>query len=274
LPPTSGAPGYPLPPTSGPPGYPLPPNSGPAGYPLPPNSGPAGYPGGPRQPKKKSKTGLIIGIVAAVVVLGCCGPGIWSLTQSGKTRGGANPAPSVDRATPPPAVTALEPVLVSVADIMTAMKPEERSYINPSSDTSAVGGALTKLQLCSDEAIRADAIGAHSTNGYYVTITSYPYVGSAVAGFYGSAAKTFVTATRSAAERCGWQPFTVPKLGEESFGIFATESSKVRAIVFVRSGQVLFEVGISADGRGSYQSDVIKLATSMAKRLPKPKASR
>jgi serine/threonine protein kinase len=273
--PTSGAPGHPLPPNSGPPGYPLPPNAGPPGYPLPPNSGPPGYPGGPQPPKKKSKIGLIIGLVAALLVVACCASGVWNLYRRDPSRTGAEPAPSVDRASPPPVVTALEPVLISVADIMSVMKPEERSYVSPSSSNEALRGGLTELQLCSDPAVRGDAIGAQSNNGYYVSIQGYPSVGSAVAGFYGTAAKPFFDATRRAAERCGWQPFTVPKLGQESFGVFATESSQVYAIVFVYSGQVLIQVAIKASNeRGSYQSDVIKLATLMAKRLPKTQATR
>jgi serine/threonine protein kinase len=270
LPPSSGPPGYPLPPSSGPPGYPLPPTSGPPGYPLPPSSGPPGYPGGPRPPKKKSKTGLIIGLVSALLVVACCATGVWSLSKGDPSRTGPDPAPSVDRASPPPVVTALEPVLISVADIMSAMKPEARNYVTPSSSNQALRGGLTKLELCSDPAVRGDAIGAQSSNGYSVSVDGYPSVGSAVAGFYGTAAKPFFDATRRAAERCSWQPFTVPKLGQESFGIFATESSQVYAIVFAYSGQVLIQVAIKAtDGRGSYQSDVVKLATLMAKRLPK-----
>jgi serine/threonine protein kinase len=274
LPPSSGPPGYPLPPSSGPPGYPLPPSSGPPGYPPPPSSGPPGYPGGPRPPKKKSKTGLIIGLVSALLLVACCATGVWSLSKGDPSRTGPDPAPSVDRASPPPVVTALEPVLISVADIMSVMKPQERSYVNPSiTSIRALRGGLTKLQLCSDPAVRGDAIGAQSSNGYSVSVDDYPSVGSAVAGFYGTAAKPFFDATRKAAERCGWQPFTVPKLGQESFGIFTTESSEVYAIVFAYSGQVLMQVAIKAsNARGSYQSDVVKLATLMAKRLPQAQA--
>jgi hypothetical protein len=273
--PTPGAPSYPLPPSSGPPGYPLPPSAGPPGYPLPPSSGPPGYPGGPRPPKKKSKTGLIIGLVSALLVVACCATGVWSLSKGDPSRTGADPAPSVDRASPPPVVTALEPVLISVADIMSVMKPEASNYVNPRSSNDALQGGLTKLQLCSDPAVRGDAIGAQSNNGYWVSIQGDPSVGSAVAGFYGTAAKPFFDATRRAAERCGWQPFTVPELGQESFGIFTTDSSQVYAIVFAYSGQVLMQVAIKAsNARGSYQSDVVKLATLMAKRLPQAQAKR
>ncbi|MEU4779899.1 protein kinase [Micromonospora sp. NPDC023633] len=295
---TSGAPGhqppfgYPLPPTSGPPGrppsgnpvssdYPLPPGprpsaaAGPSEYPLPPGLGPAGFPGAPGQPRKKSKAPMIIGIVATVLLVACCVPTGWNLVR-GNLPGDltASPTPSVDRASPPPAVTALEPVLLSVADVGSAMKTE-RDSVKKSSTNDALHNGLTKLSLCSDGTVRGDAIGAHSSNGYWVTTGQYPYLGSAVAGFYGNAADPFLDAVRTAAERCGWRPFTVPKLGQESFGITAGGSNGVYAMIFVRSGQVLFQVAIQNDYvGGSYQSDLIKMATSMAKRLPKPKASR
>ncbi|WP_405098187.1 serine/threonine protein kinase [Micromonospora sp. NBC_01412] len=303
LPPTSGPPGYPLPPTSGPSGYPLPPTSRPPGspssgnpassdyplppgprpsgapglsdYPLPPGPGPAGFPGAPRQPGK-SKAPLIIGIVAAVLLAACCVPSVWSVVQ-GNLPGDlqASPTPSIDRASPPPEVTALEPVLLSVADVVSAMKVGDRDWVKPSSTTDALHNGLAKLALCSDGNVRGDAIGAHSSNGYWVTSGQYPYLGSAVAGFYGNAADPFLDATRKAAERCGWRPFTVPKLGQESFGITVGGSSGIYAMIFVRSGQVLLQVAIQNDYQGgSYQSDLIKMATSMAKRLPKPKASR
>jgi serine/threonine protein kinase len=294
LPPTSGPPGYPLPPTSGPPGYPpagnpapsgypLPPGPrpsgapGPSDYPLPPGPGPSGFPGAPGQPrKKKSKAPLIIGLVAVVLVAACCVPSVWSLVQ-GTLPGGlaASPTPSIDRASPPPQVTALEPVLLSVADVVSAMKVGDRDLVKPSSSTDALHNGLANLALCSDGNVGGAAIGAHSSNGYWVTNEQYPYLGSAVAGFYGNAADPFLDAVRTAAERCGWRPFTVPKLGQESFGITVGGSSGIYAMIFVRSGQVLFEVAIQNDYEGgSYQSDLIKMATSMAKRLPKPKASR
>ncbi|MEU4640573.1 protein kinase [Micromonospora sp. NPDC023814] len=308
LPPTSGPSNYPLPPTSGPPGfptsgnpaspgyplppgprpsgapgpsgYPLPPGPrpapGPSDYPLPPGPGPSGFPGAPGQPRKKSKAPMIIGIVATVLLAACCVPSVWSLSQGSLPGGlGASPTPSVDRASPPPAVTALEPVLLSVADVVSAMKLEDRDLVNTSSSSDALHNGLSKLALCSDGNVRGDAIGAHSSNSYWVSSGQYPYLGSAVAGFYGNAADPFLDATRTAAERCGWRPFTVPKLGEESFGITVSGSNGVYAMIFVRSGQVLFQVAIQNDYEGGrHQSDLIKMATSMAKRLPKPKANR
>ncbi|MEU4565251.1 protein kinase [Micromonospora sp. NPDC023956] len=291
LPPTSGPPNRSLPPTSGPPGsppsgspavsnYPLPPGPrpvgapGPSAYPLPPGAGPAGFPGAPA--RKKSKLPLVIGIVAAVLVAACCVPSVWNLAQ-GNLPGGLDPSPtpSVDRASPPPAVTALEPVLLSVADVASAMRTE-RDSVKSSTTAEPLHNGLTKLTLCADGTVRGDAIGAHSSNGYWVSSGQYPYLGSAVAGFYGNAADPFLDAVRTSAERCGWQPFTVPKLGQESFGITAGDgSSGVYAMIFVRSGQVLLQVAIQNDyTSGSYQSDLIKMATSMAKRLPKPRAGR
>ncbi|BCL18141.1 hypothetical protein GCM10017556_58800 [Micromonospora sagamiensis] len=293
LPPTSGPPGYPmpsgsaLPPTSAPPGapssaHPLPPGAwlsgrpGPSHYPLPPGSVPAGFPGAPGQPRKKSRVPMVIGIVAALLLVACCVPSVWNLAR-GELPGGlaASPTPSIDRASPPPEVTTLEPVLLSVADVVSAMKLEGRDSVKSSSSNDALHNGLAKLALCSDGNVRGDAIGAHSSNGFWVATGQYPYLGSAVAGFYGTAADPFLDAVRTAAERCGWRPFTVPKLGQESFGIYVSGSSGVYAMIFVRSGQVLFQVAIQNDYVGGrYQSDLIKMATSMAKRLPKPRAGK
>ncbi|MFI6822768.1 serine/threonine-protein kinase [Micromonospora sp. NPDC050187] len=305
-PPTSGPPGYPLPPgsplppTSGPPAsglpgspppggptastYPLPPGArppgprppgtpGPSEYPLPPGPGPTGFPGA--SARKKSKLPLVIGIVVAVLLAACCVPSVWNLAR-GNLPGGLDPTPtpSVDRASPPPAVTALEPVLLSVADVASAMRTE-RDSVKSSTTADVLHNGLTKLTLCADGTVRGDAIGAHSSNGYWVTSGQYPYLGSAVAGFYGDAADPFLDAVRTSAERCGWRPFTVPRLGQESFGITVSGSGGVYAMIFVRSGQVLLQVAIQNDYEGgTHQSDLIKMATSMAKRLPKPKAGR
>ncbi|MEO3776534.1 serine/threonine-protein kinase [Micromonospora sp. B11E3] len=280
-PPTSGPPGSPPPPTLGPSSYPLPPGPRPAGapassdYPLPPGPGQSGFPGAPGQPRKKSKTPMIIGIVATLLLAACCAPAVLNLVRYNLPGDlGASPTPSVDRASPPPEVTALEPVLLSVADVGSAMKVDRES-VKSSATTDPLHHGLTKLALCSDGNVRGDAIGAHSSNGYWVSSGQYPYLGSAVAGFYGNAADPFLDAVRKAAERCGWRPFTVPKLGEESLGITVSGSSGVYAMIFVRSGQTLFQVAIQNDYEGgSVQSDLIKMATSMAKRLPKPKTKR
>ncbi|GAA2217703.1 hypothetical protein GCM10010429_48900 [Micromonospora olivasterospora] len=272
LPPTSGVPGYPLPPTSGPPSLPPSGGSAPSGYPLPPGPAPSGFPGAPGQPRKKSRTPMIIGIVATLLLAACCAVPVLNLVRYNLPGDlGASPTPSVDRASPPPEVTALEPVLLSVADVGSAMKIDRES-VKSSATTNPLHHGLNKLALCADGTVRGDAIGAHSSNGYYVATGQYPYLGSAVAGFYGNAADPFLDAVRKMAERCGWRPFTVPKLGEESFGITVSGSSGVYAMIFVRSGQTLFQVAIQNDYEGgSVQSDLIKMATSMAKRLPKPK---
>ncbi|WFE25623.1 hypothetical protein O7623_19830 [Solwaraspora sp. WMMD791] len=101
-PPTSGGGAYPQP-GSGGGAYPPPPGSG--GFPPPPpppgwGPPPPGMPGG--QPPKKSRTGLIIGlVVGAVVLLMLCGCGaivaIGALAEDGgSTASDPTPVPSVD----------------------------------------------------------------------------------------------------------------------------------------------------------------------------------
>ncbi|MGI5213136.1 serine/threonine-protein kinase [Plantactinospora sp. CA-290183] len=281
--PGPGPSGYPpppgTPPSSGPPAgpshYPMPPNSGPVGYPLPPGPGPSGFPG---RPRKKSKVPLIVAIVSVLVFLSCFIPGLVSILNAGGFGGGngASPAPSIDRASPPPAVTALEPVLLSVADVMSALKVGERDTVKPSAAEETLQGGPADLSFCSDGGrVDGAAIGANSSNGYWVTTGTYPRIGSAVAGFYGNAADPFLDAARAAAQRCEWRSFTVPKLGQESFGATIDTSMGTYQVIMVRSGQVLFEVAMDTNARGvSGQSELIKMATSMSKRLPKIKASR
>jgi hypothetical protein len=148
-PPTSAPPGS-VPPGSGPPG-PLPPTGplqspaygyGPqaaptSGYPTSgyPSTGyPApGYPGGPVPgapvpPPKKSKTGLIIGIIAAAVVLICVVGGIGGIfllrdddpePKPGPT---AQPGPTTQTPAVPPSPTADPPLLSKFVD------PELRDF--------------------------------------------------------------------------------------------------------------------------------------------------
>ncbi|WP_412543526.1 serine/threonine-protein kinase [Longispora sp. K20-0274] len=300
-PPGSPAPGYPMPPGSIPPsgflgppsGYPMPPGSippgppsgpvtgPPAGYPMGPGLGmaAAGYLSGPPVPKKKS-TGKIVawvagGLAVALAALCCLSSVSSMLGKGGSGLGGLakeTHAP-VDRSVPPPPVTALEPVLVSVGDILAATKASEDA-ITKGGDTRALNGGLTQLKMCAEPAVDGDAIGAHTSNTFIVSMSGYPYIASAVAGFYGTAATTFLTAARTSSERCGWKPFSVPKLGQEAFGVYFTEGSgyseRSQAAVFVRSGQVVFMVtATSSGGYGAYQSDTVELATAMAARLPK-----
>ncbi|MGY0235795.1 serine/threonine protein kinase [Longispora urticae] len=285
VPPTSGPrppAGYPMPPGSLPPPGPSgPPMGPPGGYPMPTGLGmaAAGYLGGP-PPKKKASTGKIIawvagGLVAVLVGL-CCLSSVSNMFGKGGTGldglGKETRAP-VDRSVPPPDVTVLEPVLVSVGDILAATKAPEDG-ITKGGDPKALNGGLTKLKMCAEPAVNGDAVGAHISNTYLVSMSGYPYIASAVAGFYGTSATTFLAAARTSSERCGWKPFAVPKIGQEAFGVYFSEGSgyseRSQAAVFVRSGQVVFMVtATNSGGYGAYQSDTVELATAMAARLPK-----
>ncbi|MEO3927785.1 protein kinase [Micromonosporaceae bacterium B7E4] len=296
------SPGYPMPPgstgdvrpTSPPPpppqGYPMPPASTggtrpvssppppPSGYPMPPSS-----PGGPRlssaaggflstpPPKKKgSKAPLIVVGVLLFSLVACC-VGIYQASPDGDLFGagpGTTPTRSYDRSKPPPPVTALQPALVTAADI-TAVLKARREVIRPRDADDSLQGGLAALNLCTDGRVTANAIGASETNGFDVNTGSYPNVNSAVAGFYADEADAFFDAVRTKAAGCErWSEMQVPKLGDEALGIFNDAGQYYDlAIVFVRRGQVVIEVAV--EGRSRYQSDAIGLATAMAKRLPK-----
>ncbi|MEN3608280.1 serine/threonine-protein kinase [Plantactinospora sp. ZYX-F-223] len=292
------SPGYPMPPgsiggtrpTSPPPGYPMPPGSTggtrpvssppppPSGYPMPPSS-----PGGPRlspavggflstpPPQKRgSKAPLIVVGVLLFSLVACC-VGIYQASPDGDLFGtgpGATPTRSYDKSKPPPPVTALQPALVTAADI-TAVLKARREVIRPRDADDILQGGLSALSLCSDGRVTANAIGASETNGFDVNTGSYPNVGSAVAGFYADEANVFFDAVRTKAAGCEkWSEMQVPKLGDEALGVFADTGQYYDiAIVFVRRGQVVIEVVV--EGKGGYQSDAIQLATAMAKRLPK-----
>ncbi|MFF5120724.1 protein kinase [Dactylosporangium aurantiacum] len=299
-PPTSDA-GFAPPPTSGPgfaplpasgggtTAYPLPPGSfagapaspRPVDYPMPPTAPPGGHLGA-GQPKTGTGRTLLVtmGVVLALVA-GCC----FSLYKFGSSldgSGGGGPGSgrpgatrSFDKSRPPPPVTELRSALVSVGDIAAVMSAAPNT-VETRSEDSYLRGGLAKLQLCAGGAVAGDAIAGTETNNFKVTgAKGYPFVGSAVAGFYSDEAKAFFTALRATAGRCGWSQMQTPALGEESLGIFSDngDTDKV-AIVFVRGGQVVVEVAVTgayflSGTRGSYQSDAIQLATAMAKRLPK-----
>jgi serine/threonine protein kinase len=298
-PPTSG-PGYAAPPSTGPrftaapssggpagfPGYPMPPGSfggapaspRPVGYPMPPSTG--GHLGAAAPKSRSGRVLLVIGGVLLLAVAGCCflvdklGSAV---DQPGGTGADGRPRTtrSFDKSTPPPPVTQLRSALVSVGDIAAVMKVAPGS-VGTRSDSSWLQGGLSKLELCAGGAVPGDAVAGAETNTFKVSnAQGYPYVSSAVAGFYSDEAKVFFGALRTTAGRCGWSEMQTAKLGEESLGIFSDngDNSKV-AIVFVRSGQVVVEVAVTGayflgDTRGSYQSDAIELATAMSKRLPK-----
>ena len=288
--------GYPVPPTTAPfsSGFPTPP-PGPASFPTPPifpmppsGFGPprlapaaAGFLGAPPPPKKKNGAKLALGIVGAVllVLTGCC----FSLYKFGQTtqdNAGSGSGPggratrSFDKSRPPPPVTELRVALVSVGDIAGVMRASLDS-INSRSDQDYLQGGLAKLKLCADGAVAGDAIAGSETNSFKVLgAEGYPYVSSSVAGFYGDEAKVFFTSLREKAGRCGWTEMQTAKLGDEAFGVYTDNGSTKLAIVFVRSGQAAFEVVVTGQTfldlvHGSYQSDVIQLATVMATRLPK-----
>jgi serine/threonine protein kinase len=274
-----GGPGGPATGRPGPPG--MPPFNRPA--PPPPPVLPAsvgGYLGGPTgAPRKKSKKKVPIIIVSVVLglVLVCCG-GTYALNPYLQSHGygssgtDASPAPSFDKKQAPPPVTSLRPVLVSVGDITATMSVDNDSVAKNSSADELYGG-LSQLSLCAEGTIAGDAIGGTDSNSFYVSSDGYAYVGSAVAGFYADEAKTYFKAVRSNAERCGWRQMQTSKLGDETYGTYydGEDVDGEVAIVFVRKGQVIMEVAIKSNGRGSYQADTINLATAMAKRLPAAK---
>jgi hypothetical protein len=256
----------------------------PVDYPMPPPAA-VGHLGA-GQPK--SNTGKVLLVVAGVVlavVAGCCFSlykfgssvdGSGGRPGSGSGAGGRpGPTRSFDKSKPPPPVTELRSALVSVGDIAAVMSVAPNT-VAARSDTSWLEGGLAKLQLCADGAVAGDAIAGTETNTFKAnSAQGYPFVSSAVAGFYGDEAKVFFAALRTTATRCGWSELQTTKLGEESLGIFSdTGDSSKLAIVFVRSGQVVIEVAVTGahfmgNTRGSYQSDTIQLATAMSKRLPK-----
>jgi hypothetical protein len=246
---------------------------------LPPSAG--GYLGAPLPQGKKKifKLPFVIAGVVLLIIVGCCGSlymfGSQLEDQSSAGSGpGASPTRSFDKSKPPPPVTELRAALVSVGDIATVMRAS-RDSITARSDESYLQGGLSTLKLCADAQVAGDAIAGSETNNFKVTgAEGYPFVGSAVAGFYGAEAKAFFTSLREKAGRCGWTEMQTAKLGDETFGIFTDSGSQKLAIVFVRRGQAVVEVVVTGQTfmdlvHGSYQSDVIKLATAMAKRLPK-----
>ncbi|MBT8227172.1 MAG: protein kinase [Dactylosporangium sp.] len=264
-----------------------------AAYSPPPPSSPylgaaaSGYYVGPQQPvKKKRSIGNIIGLsisglVLLLVVVCCASSAIEYINEkAGDAQDSATPSRSIDRSVPPPAATALEPVLVSVADIVAVMRVQQKAISAGSLEDmhsgvypDVVGSGLTRMALCAEKPVNGDAIGANTSNLFDVDGANYTSsnVSSAVAGFYGGYAAEYFTAAREQALRCGWQQFSVPTIAEESFGAFTTcsRTKEPVALLFVRSGQVLFRLVVQAEARGAYQTETIKLAQRMATRIPK-----
>jgi serine/threonine protein kinase len=279
--PAAPLPGYPRPPGSpaGAPGrpmsYPMPPAS--FGPPLlPPSVG--NYLGGPPAPAKKkssAKLFVILGVVALLIIGGCTF-GLYKIGQKANTAGGGyggNPSRSFDKSKPPPPVTQLRSALVSVDDII-AVLHTSRSQVETRSDNFLQGGLAT-LKMCPDGAVSGYAIAGSEINSFKdLGSEGYPYVSSAVAGFYADEAKTFFTTLREKASRCGWKELQTAKISDETLGVFSESSTEKLALVFARSGQVVIEVAVTGQDfldlvHPSYQSDAIQLATAMAKRLPK-----
>lgn len=251
----------------------------PPGFPSapPPQLSPAagGYLGVPPMPAKKrggiSAPLIILGVVL-LAVFGCC-LGIGKLGTYGDGNGNsAKPTRSFDKSKPPPAATELRTALVSVADI-TSVLEVERQQVYKTDDASGLQGGLSNLKLCRDEPVDDSAIGSTESGGYYAGMSGYPYINSAVAGFYTNEAKVYFAAVREAGSRCGWSEMRTPKLGDEALGLFADDGTYGRvAIVFVRSGQVIMQLSVRSETSGSYQSDAIQLASRVAKRIPKGNA--
>jgi hypothetical protein len=291
-PPTTAASpsGYRLPPGSftgtfaGPPPQPV-------SYPMPPGSlsGPrlspaaGGYIGAAPPKKSGAKVPLIVLGAVLLLVVGCCSFTVYKLGSSASRssgqpgssggRPGAGPTRSFDKSKPPPPVTELRSALVSVGDIAAVMSTPPNS-VQTRSDQSWLQGGLSSLKMCADGAVAGDAIAGAETNTFKATSAQgYPFVSSAVAGFYGDEAKVYFAALRDKAGRCGWSELRTAKLGEDTLGVFTDNADSKVAIVFVRRGQVVIEVAVTGaaflDTHPSYQSDAIRLATAMAKRLPK-----
>ncbi|MGH3657610.1 MAG: serine/threonine protein kinase, partial [Micromonosporaceae bacterium] len=288
--PGTGTPGG-LPPTTGPGSYPMPPGSstggpalgGAAAGGMPPVGGPqlssaaSGYLGAPQKRGKDTRGRTTLLVMAIVVLLiGTCCYAFWRSIPKYDGDGNAYGTPtatrSFDKSNPPPPVTKLRPVLVSVGDIASVMRTD-RGSVSRSTDMDPLMGGLANLELCDESPVSGYAIGSTESNSYYATTDDYPYVSSAVAGFYSDEAKTYFKNTKEAAGRCGWSEMQTPKLGEQTLGVFVDDGTYgTVAIVFVRTGQVLMQLAVKCDECGSYQSYAIQLATAMAKRMPKGKA--
>ncbi|WP_432995675.1 serine/threonine-protein kinase [Dactylosporangium sp. CA-233914] len=291
-PPTAASPsGYRLPPGSFTGSLPGPPPQ-PVSYPMPPGSlgGPqlspaaSGYVAAAPPKKSGAKVPLMILGAVLLLVVGCCSFTVYKFGSSAARfssqpestgRPGAGPTRSFDKSKPPPPVTELRSALVSVGDITAVMRASRETIESRGSGENYLHGGLSSLKLCADGAVAGDAIAGSETNNFKVTgAEGYPFVGSAVAGFYGDEAKVFFASLRDKAGRCGWTEMQTAKLGDETLGVFSDDGSTKLAIVFVRSGQAAIEVVVTGQTfmdlvHGSYQSDAIQLATAMANRLPK-----
>jgi len=173
--------GYPQQPTP-PQGYPPP---GPEGYPQTQYYGQPGYP--PPAPAGKSKRGLVIGLVIALVVLAGGGVGTW-FALSGDDSGAATPteavmnlANSVGNGDVVGLLSSLSPAEASlftdpVTDVTNELK--RLKILDESADPKALSGLqITTANLTFDEAA-AEQVNDHVTitklTGGTITITSDP----------------------------------------------------------------------------------------------------
>jgi hypothetical protein len=142
--------------------------------------------------------------------------------------------------------------------------------VSTSGSSEELYGGLSNLELCSEGTLAGEAIGGSDANTFFVGgAQGYPFVGSSVAGFYADEATKYFANLKTVAERCGWHQLQLGALGDETYGTFnEVDSSNKTAMVFVRKGQVILQVAVETDSRGSYQTDAVALAAAAAKRLP------
>jgi hypothetical protein len=166
-------------------------------------------------------------------------------------------------------VTSLHPALVSVGDIGSVMGVDADG-VDTSGSSEELYGGLSKLELCSEGTLAGEAIGGSDANTFFVGgAEGYPFVGSSVAGFYSDEATRYFAGLKDTAQRCGWRQLQLGALGDETYGAYyEPEAGNRTAMVFVRKGQVILQVAVMAEDRGSYQTDAVSLATTAAKRLP------
>ncbi|WP_157035168.1 serine/threonine protein kinase [Actinocatenispora sera] len=262
----------------------------PPGYrPAPPRGAPpppvAPFPGTaqPWQPAKKRKlsggkiAAIVAGSVGLVVVASCVGLGILGYREGQRDSGsgGHNPdaSASVDHKHPPPTAARLKRIQVSVGQIEQATGAE--SYgIEASESKDRLLGGLDQFKPCAEGTVDGAAIGSQTSNGFsYYTDDETAYASSSVVGFYGTASSKFYTAAKQSLQRCGWNTFEIGKIGQQSVGYtrhLDDGEYGPTTLVLVRSGQVVFELTLTAKSGGA-QVQAEQLATAMAKYLPEEK---
>ncbi|GAA3384378.1 hypothetical protein [Cryptosporangium minutisporangium] len=256
--------------------HPLPPID----YPMPPSVHPASggspwiFPGAPAVPPKRKRIGLIVGLAVVlplVLVLGCCAT--WAFGSSESDRPdvlAASPTRSVDRSTPPPAAEVLAKALVTPADALAATGSRVDDSATWPPDRVVT---LSPFQLCETGSVAGDAIGSQDANGLGIVGTEDAVeISSAVAGFYGRYSTEYFGQVRAHAQECGWQEFSVRRLGDESFAAFGNTATinEATAVLVVRSGQAVLVLAVDAHQKStSYQRHAIAMATRMASRLPR-----